>query len=439
MINTFVSARRYLLCTIVLIALLVAWGRMSPAHGAEEPEDWGIAMGVRSARIPFDSEIKTVNDVAPLIYYENGRLFIHGGEAGYRLINGRHIQISPLVRFRFFDIPAEYQNEVREDGADFGGQFTYTFDDPFHIDFEVMSDEDGRWHTNLTPTLTLNSGRWETETLIRLRFKSKDFNNRYYGLDIERPGSAADLMLGAQFKYHVVSNLYLLCKATVTFLDPDTKGVEFINQSTTSTLFAGFGFFKEKHAPAGRQLASTPYVRLAHGLASRSSLGKIITFQGKNDEYGNTLTSLFFGIPLSDTLLTLPIATYLTPGLVIHPSSEVQDDALEYVLAVKFYHTFKWPCMWRFGFAEGLSYVTQVPYVERRSLERDGYRPSRLLNYLDFSIDLEIGKLIRVSWLENWWLGYSIHHRSGIFSTSSAFGRISGGSNYNTLYVQYHW
>jgi outer membrane protein len=37
------------------------------------------------------------------------------------------------------------------------------------------------------------------------------------------------------------------------------------------------------------------------------------------------------------------------------------------------------------------------------------------------------------------WFGYSLHHRSAIFETSSAFGRIKGGSNYNSLYLQYHF
>ncbi len=41
--------------------------------------------------------------------------------------------------------------------------------------------------------------------------------------------------------------------------------------------------------------------------------------------------------------------------------------------------------------------------------------------------------------LRDLWFGYSLHHRSSIFETSSAFGRIKGGSNYNTLYLQYHW
>lgn len=38
--------------------------------------------------------------------------------------------------------------------------------------------------------------------------------------------------------------------------------------------------------------------------------------------------------------------------------------------------------------------------------------------------------------LNNVWIGYSLHHRSAIFEKASQYGRIKGGSNYNTLYLQ---
>jgi len=109
-----------------------------------------------------------------------------------------------------------------------------------------------------------------------------------------------------------------------------------------------------------------------------------ITFNTETDPYSNQLTSVFFGVPLADELLTLPIATYLTPGLVWHHSSKVQDATTEYVLAVKFYYTVKWPVTWRLGFAEGLSYAVEVPYVEQQNMASKNYRPCELLNYLDF-------------------------------------------------------
>jgi outer membrane protein len=408
------------------------------SQNANAPEKWGIAMGIRSATIPFETNTSTVNDVVPLIFYDNGRLFIDGLEFGYRLFQNGKWQFSPLARYRFFDIPEEYQNEIRESGLDLGGQLTYHMTDWFHTDIEVLSDQDGRWTANLTPVLTFERGAWDFKTYARFRWKSADFNNRYYGLEREDPGSAVDTQIAADIRFHVWRNLYLLGRGSILFLDSDTRDVSFIDESTQGEAFLGIGFFNDKKNPVDT-LASKPYIRLAHGWGTESNLNEILTGHTESDPYNNQLTSVFFGVPLADELFNIPIATYLTPGIVHHHSSEVQDRSTEYVLAVKFYYTIKWPTPWRLGFAEGLSYVDRVPYLEEKDMLEKGYRPSQLLNFLDFSVDMDLGQLFRVGWMEDLWLGYSIHHRSGIYSKSSAFGRISGGSNYNTVYLQYHW
>lgn len=402
------------------------------------PEEWGIAMGLRSAGIVFDADQSVVNDILPLIFYDNGRLFIDGLEAGYRLFQGENWQLSPFARYRFFDIPEEYQNEIRESGLDLGGQFTYYFSDWFHTDFEVLSDQSGRFYANLTPSLEIERGALEFRPFVRFRWKSADFNNRYYGLAKEEPGSAMDAQIAAEIRYHVFRNLYLLGRASLLILDSDTRNVSFIDKSTQGEAFLGIGFFNDKKNPVDT-LVSKPYIRLAHGWGTESNLSEIMTGNTESDPYNNQLTSVFFGVPLADELFGIPISTYLTPGIVHHHSSEVQDRSTEYVLAVKFYYTIKWPTLWRLGFAEGLSYADRIPYLEAKDMEEKGYRPSQLLNFLDFSIDLSLGHLFRVECMEDLWLGYSIHHRSGIYSKSSAFGRISGGSNYNTVYLQYHW
>jgi outer membrane protein len=94
---------------------------------------------------------------------------------------------------------------------------------------------------------------------------------------------------------------------------------------------------------------------------------------------------------------------------------------------------------WRLGAAEGLSYVSDITYIERIEMERKGYRPSELLNYLDFTIDVNQGDVFNIKQWQNTWLGYSIHHRLAIFESAAQFGRIKGGSNYNTLYIQVHF
>jgi len=397
-------------------------------------------MGLRYAAIPFKTEQDSTYDIVPLIFYDHGRVFIDGLTGGFRFYDSDKWQFSAIGRYRFSDIPAEYQNQIREDGLDVGGQLKYRITDDWDVDFEVLTEERGYVHANVITKYRYASDLWEVEPFFRLRWKSDDFNNNFYGLGVYTPNNAFDYQIGSDFRYHIISNLYIIGQATLTILDDNTRNLEIIDKGTQGAVFAGIGFFNEKKNKSDKiYLDSKPYVRLAHGWATPSSVGDIFTGNTRTDEFDNQLTSLFLGVPLSDTLFTLPINVYLTPGAVYHHSSEVQNSIWEYVLAVKFYYTVKWPTPWRIGFAEGISYMNEVSYIERQYLERQGYRPSELLNYLDFSFDVSLGHLFNSKPIEDLWLGWSVHHRSGIFSTSSAFGRISGGSNYNTVYLQYHF
>jgi len=90
-------------------------------------------------------------------------------------------------------------------------------------------------------------------------------------------------------------------------------------------------------------------------------------------DHKQTTESYFFGVPLADELFTLTIATYLTPGIARHHSSDLQGRSSEYVLAVKSYYTIKWLTYWLLGFAEGLSYADKIPYLEEKDMQERGY------------------------------------------------------------------
>ena len=61
------------------------------------------------------------------------------------------------------------------------------------------------------------------------------------------------------------------------------------------------------------------------------------------------------------------------------------------------------------------------------------------MNYIDIKLDFNLGDTFAVTAMNDLYFGVGIHHRSSIFESSSAFGRIKGGSNYNSLYLQYHF
>ncbi len=104
-----------------------------------------------------------------------------------------------------------------------------------------------------------------------------------------------------------------------------------------------------------------------------------------------------------------------------------------------FYYGFPWRdrVRTRIGFGVGASYANRVPYVEQRDQLARGRNSSRLLNYLDPSIDISVGDVFGVRALHDTFLGIGVSHRSGIFGSSRLLGNVNGGSNYIYSYLEW--
>ena len=402
-------------------------------------QNWGIAAGLRVARIPFDTEDKTVTNFIPQLFYEDDLFFLRGLEGGIKITRTDDWRLNALARRRFFDIPERYQNEIQEDTVDLGVQLRYLPGANVFVEFELLSDPHFRLHSNVRTGLDLEHGDLEWTPYVNFNFKSSDFNDYYYGLDEEDVGAGVDISAGIKAQYHLISNLYLIGSFQLTWLDRNVRHSAFVDKNILDETFLGIKISNEDKTSRKENLRNKPYLRLAHGWATPSNIGEIISGDTESDPYNNQLTSIFYGHPLTDEIFGLPLDIYLTPGFVWHWSSDVQSSSQEYVLAIKAYYTFKWPITWRFGAAEGVSYVSRVTYIEESELNKKGYEVSKLMNYLDFSLDIDLSKLFDLKDPNTLWLGYSIHHRSAIFENASHFGRIKGGSNYNTVYLQWHF
>ncbi|MGY5452157.1 MipA/OmpV family protein [Agarivorans sp. MS3-6] len=435
--------RLKLIITQLLFAALLSISFTSSASKMLEGpmnNDWGIAFGFRNATIPFQSESNSVADIVPLLFYKGDRVYLDGLEAGYKLWKEDDFDIAVMGRYRFFDIPADYQNQIRGDGIDYGVRSQWRFKPDYSFNVELLSDDTGKFHTNLGLTWQKYYKDWYFAPYATAHLKSSDYNTRYYGLELFETQADIDLKAGINMRYRVWRDFYLVGRVGGTYFGQETQKVEIIDQDFQLESFLGISFFNKQYQTTSGDWPKG-YLRVSHAWATPSNLSEIIRFNAEKDEYNNQLSSIFYGHLLSETLLGFPIDVYLTPGLAYHHSSEVQEPILEYIVAFKAYYTFTWPLRWRFGVAEGLSYTTNITYIEESELAEDGkgYKPSKLLNYLDFSLDLNLGDLFRKPEMENMWLGYNIHHRSGIFENSSLFGRIKGGSNYQGLHFQWHW
>ena len=90
----------------------------------------------------------------------------------------------------------------------------------------------------------------------------------------------------------------------------------------------------------------------------------------------------------------------------------------------------------RFGFGAGVSVANRVPWEEASSQARRGRETSRLLQYLDPSVDFSLGDAIGKHSLKNTFVGLGVSHRSGMFGGSRLLGDVNGGSNYLYTYVE---
>ncbi len=471
-----------------LFLLFVLFVFSFSAYAYDVPEkDWGIAVGFRLSRIPFPSAEKQVADFIPLMFYDGDTFFIRGLTGGIKLYDKDQWQLSLIGRYRYFDIPAEFQNLIRGNGVDVGGRLKYRITDDFESSVEIMSDNDSRFYSTLNARYHWDHGSWDIIPYATLRYKSADFNDRYFGLDgftdpndlsqtfSNKIGSGADLTLGSEIRYHVISNLYLLGRAQITTLDSKTRDSRSIERGTFGEVYLGFAFFNDKTVKKAPSLKAKPYIRLAYGWGTPSNIGDVLNFDAVDDEQNSKIISIFYGHPITDRLFGIEmIDAYITAGYIYHPSTASVQQTLapdsgintpelapapdntcdgvnpctlnyagqstnEYVLGLKAYFNINWPVHWRVGLGQGLSYIETVSDLEQREMDRKGYRASNLMYYVDFTADFSLGDTFGAKAINDLFLGVGVHHRSSIFETSSAFGRIKGGSNFPSVYLQYHF
>jgi outer membrane protein len=78
-----------------------------------------------------------------------------------------------------------------------------------------------------------------------------------------------------------------------------------------------------------------------------------------------------------------------------------------------------------------------VPFVEARDQARRNRNTSKLLQYLDPTVDVSVGDLFGTKSLRETYFGLGVSHRSGIFGMAELFDSMNGGSNYIYSFVEW--
>ena len=179
--------------------------------------------------------------------------------------------------------------------------------------------------------------------------------------------------------------------------------------------------------------------RVAYGQASTKDLGEILSFDADVHPDDLSVLSLDGGYLLKKDMFDAPFDLYVKGGVSYFDEGNAPTSSAVYegTAYVKVYWNLDfWENRVRVGLGEGLSYTTDVLWSEYKEATDEEEDYSKFLNYLDISIDFDLGRLVRYKPLEDTYIGWTIKHRSGVFGL---FNGVNGGSNYNTISIEHNF
>lgn len=171
---------------------------------------------------------------------------------------------------------------------------------------------------------------------------------------------------------------------------------------------------------------------------SKSSETDLVTgFAGDFDgsKESNYLIGASWGRKYSDTLFGLPFPMTANVGLQYINERGYQDDAYGVTAFVKAHYDWRLPFTQKYvrlGLGEGLSYVSRIPMSEQRDFAKKGAESEKLLNYLEWTVDLPLRQFpafdrLLHDRLEELNVGFIVWHRSSVFGL---FAESKGGVNF---------
>jgi outer membrane protein len=183
-------------------------------------------------------------------------------------------------------------------------------------------------------------------------------------------------------------------------------------------------------------------VKVMHGKSTDCNLVSVMRFSCASTTTADQtrVSAIEVGRPFIERLNGWPLDFVGYLGLLHHDERGLQQDFWQIDAYMKaFYYGFPWSdrVRTRVGFGAGVSYAQKLPFVEQRDQTLRRRNASKLLTYLDPSIDVSVGDLFGVGTLRETYFGFGASHRSGIFGASQLLGNVNGGSNYIYSYIEW--
>ena len=400
----------------------------------------------------------TRHDLVPVYLYEGKYAYLHGYRAGLKLYDEQDSRFDVFLSHRFegfpYDIiPASISGMAeRSPGADLGlsfqrnGDWGSVFTEYLH-DFSGAS---GGNELRLGYNYEWKNGPWRVRPQMMFAVRDSNLNDYYYGV---RPGEATALrpayhagsgvntQLGLYGAYSLTERWRLLAGVSATRWSKGVRNSPIVDSRMQIATNIGLMYdVSPEHAiwPDNNPLI----VKVMYGKATDCNLINTMEFRCTSTQtVDNTgISAIQLGRPFIERLNGWPVDIVGYVGLLRHNEQGLQADFWQADAYMKaFYYGFPWSerVRTRLGFGIGVSYAQKVPFVEQRDQTVRGRNSSKILNYLDPSIDFSVGDLFGVRKLSETYLGVGVSHRSGIFGTSQLLGNVNGGSNYIYSYLEW--
>ena len=455
-------------CTVAagLVALCAAFGP-APARGASDPLDGlvsanggaGLGLEARLEQSPYRGG-GTRYDLVPLYLYEGEHVYLHAYRAGLKFDLRRARRFDVFLAHRFEGFPYDRMPSSlagmtgRDPEGDLGLRYEErhdwgdVFGEVLHDISGVSLGDEGRlgysytWRTGslwLTPVLTLAA-------------RDARLNNYYYGVrpseampperPAYQPGSGFNSTVGINVRYDLTERWKLLAGLSATRWGSGVRHSPIVDDRIQFAGFAAFAYDFTPEKPAPPPEREPLIVKLLHGKSTDCNLLPIMrlgcTSTGTVDRTG--VDAIEIGRPFIERANDWPLDFVGYISFLRHDEHDLQRDFWQFSAYMKaYYYGFPWSekVRTRIGFGAGISYAQQVPFVEARDQALRGRNTSKLLQYLDPSIDVSVGDVFGVRSLHETYFGFGVSHRSGIFGTSQLLGNVNGGSNYIYSYIEW--
>jgi outer membrane protein len=399
----------------------------------------------------------TRNDFVPLYLYEGRNAYIHGYRAGMKFDLNQHNRIEGFVEHRFEGYPLDATPQslrgmaARTPGLDFGIAWRYkdTWGTVFAEGLRDTGDSDGH-EFRFGYRNEWQAGRLRLRPQVMVSARSASLNNYFYGVrpgeatalrPAYMPGSGTSLNFGLYGSYELSKHLRLLAGYSATRLPSGVRNSPIVEDRTQNAFVVGLAYDMSRDAtlwPDERDRR----IKLLYGKATDCALLKVSTLRctSLNTRENSNIAGIELGRSFIERLNGWPLDIVGYLGAVHHADHGFQKDGWEVRAYMKgFWYGLPWNdrVSTRVGLGLGYSYAQRVPAIELRTQALRAGNNSKLLNYIDPSIDVSLGDLFGVKSLRQTYLGVGVAHRSGIFANSQMFGHVNGGSNYVYTYVDW--